>query len=354
MWSIIAGAVVGLLLGSAISGEFSLSPRGAIVGALVGDYFFRNLQPAGMSAQERLEQRLLQLEKSVAEQRDELEMLRRLVSPRAIVCHPARRRAVTRTAEPASLPREPKPAAEAPVRRGGERPYRQRAAFRNGSPAGAGSTSMPLLASSKPSAGSGDNGGATVRTRNGRRPARPDGGLHKIQARDRRRTGGGSRLAQVVLGIQPARQDRHRPPLLRRRLGAAPGNRPRAAAGAGAPDRHGRRRDRADRLRHDQGARRQTPRLRAGAAGRWLCAALPGRLLHAHPLRDDRPGAGVRRLRRARCRLHRARRAPGRPGAGGARPLRRLPRPRARRRRRADAAAALPLFHAAQRFHPRC
>ena len=78
MWAIIAGAVVGLLLGSAISGEFSLF--GAIVGALIGGYFFNNRRPAGMSLRE-MERRLLDLERNLAEQRSELEMLRRRVSP---------------------------------------------------------------------------------------------------------------------------------------------------------------------------------------------------------------------------------------------------------------------------------
>jgi uncharacterized membrane protein len=101
MWSIIAGAFVGLLLGSAIGGEFSLF--GAIAGALVGGYFFSIRQPAGMSHRE-LAQRLLELEKNVAEQRDRLEMLRRVVLPASPP--------VTQTTEPSSPP--PVPAAELP------------------------------------------------------------------------------------------------------------------------------------------------------------------------------------------------------------------------------------------------
>jgi len=112
MWSIIAGAVVGLLLGSAINGEFSLF--GAIVGALVGGYFFRNLQPTGMGRRE-MEQRLLQLEKSLAEQRGELDMLRRLVSLRESSATQPVAEPVTRTAEPASLPRAAEIASEAPT-----------------------------------------------------------------------------------------------------------------------------------------------------------------------------------------------------------------------------------------------
>ncbi|MER2506134.1 MAG: DUF2339 domain-containing protein [Azonexus sp.] len=76
MRAIIAGALVGLLLGSAIGGEFSV--LGAISGALVGGYFFRSRQPARMTPGE-LERRLLELEKSLAEQRSELELLHRLV-----------------------------------------------------------------------------------------------------------------------------------------------------------------------------------------------------------------------------------------------------------------------------------
>lgn len=78
MRAIIAGALVGLLLGNAIGGEFSV--LGAIAGALVGGYFFRSRQPARMTSGE-LEQRLLELEKNLAEQRSQLEMLRRLVTP---------------------------------------------------------------------------------------------------------------------------------------------------------------------------------------------------------------------------------------------------------------------------------
>ena len=77
MWAIIAGAVAGLLLGGAIGHEFSLF--GAIAGALVGGYFSRNRKPAGMSHRE-LAQRLLEIEKSLAEQRGELEMVRRQVA----------------------------------------------------------------------------------------------------------------------------------------------------------------------------------------------------------------------------------------------------------------------------------
>ena len=77
MWAIIAGAVAGLLLGGAIGHEFLLF--GAIAGALVGGYFSRNRQPAGMSRRE-LAQRLLVIEKRLAEQRGELEMLRRQVA----------------------------------------------------------------------------------------------------------------------------------------------------------------------------------------------------------------------------------------------------------------------------------
>ena len=80
MWNIIASALVGLLLGSAIGGEFSLA--GAIAGALVGSYFFRHRTPAGITPRE-LEQRLLQLETRLAEQRDELATLRRMVAPGA-------------------------------------------------------------------------------------------------------------------------------------------------------------------------------------------------------------------------------------------------------------------------------
>jgi uncharacterized membrane protein len=109
MWAIIAGAFVGLVLGSTIGGEFSLF--GAIAGALVGGYFFRNRQPAVMSHRE-MAQRLLELEKSVAEQRGELEALRRLAAPAS---PPA-----TQTAEPSSplpvstcAPEPPEPAAAA-------------------------------------------------------------------------------------------------------------------------------------------------------------------------------------------------------------------------------------------------
>ncbi|MFZ1899442.1 MAG: hypothetical protein WCC44_01350, partial [Azonexus sp.] len=80
MWTIFASTFVGLLLGSAIGGEFSLF--GAIAGALVGGYFLRTRQPAEMSHRQ-MEQRLLQLETSLTEQRNELEMLRRLVVPAA-------------------------------------------------------------------------------------------------------------------------------------------------------------------------------------------------------------------------------------------------------------------------------
>ncbi|MBL8420352.1 MAG: DUF2339 domain-containing protein [Dechloromonas sp.] len=97
MRAIIAGALVGLLLGSAIGGEFSV--LGAIAGALVGGYFFRSRQPARMTSGE-LEQRLLELEKNLAEQRSQLEMLRRLVTPGESIAAPP----ITPTAEPAPPP----------------------------------------------------------------------------------------------------------------------------------------------------------------------------------------------------------------------------------------------------------
>lgn len=112
MWAIIAGAVVGLLLGSAISGEFSLF--GAIVGALIGGYFFNNRRPAGMSLRE-MERRLLDLERNLAEQRSELEMLRRRVSPSEPSAAQPVTDPVTRIAEPASPPPGAESAAEAPA-----------------------------------------------------------------------------------------------------------------------------------------------------------------------------------------------------------------------------------------------
>ena len=78
MWTIIAGAVVGLLLGSAIDGEFSL--LGAIAGALVGGYLFRRRQPSTLT-QHALEGRLGEVEKELAGQRAELAALRQLVTP---------------------------------------------------------------------------------------------------------------------------------------------------------------------------------------------------------------------------------------------------------------------------------
>ena len=80
MWTIFAGTLVGLLLGSAIGGEFSLF--GAIVGALVGGYFFRNRQPIEMSSRE-MAQRLLGLEQNLAELRNEIEAMRRGSAPAA-------------------------------------------------------------------------------------------------------------------------------------------------------------------------------------------------------------------------------------------------------------------------------
>jgi uncharacterized membrane protein len=78
MWFVIAGAFVGLLLGSAIGGEFSLF--GAIAGALVGGYFFRNRQPSEMSDRE-MAQRLLRLEQNLDQLRGEFQEFRRAAQP---------------------------------------------------------------------------------------------------------------------------------------------------------------------------------------------------------------------------------------------------------------------------------
>ena len=115
MWTIIAGAVVGLLLGSAIDGEFSL--LGAIAGALVGGYLFRRRQPSTLT-QHALEGRLGEVEKELAGQRAELAALRQLVTPGG---QPARPEVVP-AAEPSSTPAPeiaatapPRPAAAAPA-----------------------------------------------------------------------------------------------------------------------------------------------------------------------------------------------------------------------------------------------
>ncbi len=108
MWTIIAGAVVGLLLGSAISGEFSLF--GAIAGALVGGYVFSRRQPAALT-QHDLERRLGEVERELAGQRAELAALRQLVAPGG---QPARPDVVP--AAESSSPRTPEIAAAAPPR----------------------------------------------------------------------------------------------------------------------------------------------------------------------------------------------------------------------------------------------
>ena len=108
MWTIIVGAVIGLLLGSAFGGKLWFF--GAITGALVGGYFFRNRHLTGKS-QHELEQRLLTIEQRLAEQRSELEVLRRLVAPGEPSITPP----VVATAEPASPPPAAGSAAEAPA-----------------------------------------------------------------------------------------------------------------------------------------------------------------------------------------------------------------------------------------------
>ncbi len=97
MWTIIAGAVVGLLLGSAIGGEFSLF--GAIAGALVGGYLIRRRQPAAIT-QHELERRLGEVERKLAGQRAELDALRQLVAPGGQPAMPD----VVPAAEPSSPP----------------------------------------------------------------------------------------------------------------------------------------------------------------------------------------------------------------------------------------------------------
>jgi hypothetical protein len=211
MWAIIAGAVAGLLLGGAIGHEFLLF--GAIAGALVGGYFSRNRQPAGMSRRE-LAQRLLVIEKRLAEQRGELEMLRRQVAgseqsavPPVIPTGESDSTVSECASEPPASTVAAGPAAVRPP--SGREPEGRRVDL------------DALLEPRRPSAGS---AAAAPRPEgdNGRRPSRPDGCVCQGHARDRRRPAGSSGLAQVVLADQPARQDRHRSPLFRRRLGSAP------------------------------------------------------------------------------------------------------------------------------------